>query len=101
MRTERQPWSALRTARRTREITGTDLAKRAGIARSSLGALEAGRRQPSMAMYARLADALGMATFADLDPGEAREQLAPPPAVAALTVMRSPGSGVTMVDRSA
>lgn len=72
-----KPWDALRAARQNARdprgrlgIPGTVFAKQVGISRSYLGALEAGRRIPSVSMVARLADALGVpAAYLGLPPG--------------------------------
>src|SRR5208282_2794313 len=61
---------ALAHARMTRDLTQTELARRAGISRQALGAIESGAYHPSVAIAIRLARELGASVeslFGEID----------------------------------
>ena len=62
------PGQLIRDARREARLSQTDLARRAGVAQSVISAYESDRREPGMAMLAKLIEATGHQLTFNVEP---------------------------------
>ena len=60
MKPELETFRALTDARTQKSMTQKELAKKAGIRQSEISRIESGKRNPSVKLLQRIADAMGM-----------------------------------------